>query len=307
MKLCDSSMNKEERPCIETVHVTHGLPGSGKSFWATEFRSGLGRPARRLDIDKMMRDAKKSGSDKSFVYRRIRKELMCFVSDIIIDGLFLTNKDIVELLKETVLPHMDTHIMGTPIKIEVVVDSWDENRKACIANDRDRGREQSAETTIKNAPYEKIDVELLKKETGLQDISVCAHEVYERPAHVKFFNDAGIYPPTDGKLRSDEWCLGGAYGNCWDDTMSPVLSETPPTIFTKLADVLDTIDKHGVLRMRDLTEIMQNLVTTETRTSYDYYGGQTSYACYCVDVKELYDFLEEKGVIGAENEYDERI
>lgn len=299
---------------IETVHITHGLPGSGKSYWATElFRDRIGCPARRLNVDKMMKDSLENDTGKCFVYDRIRKELMCFAPDIIIDGLFLTNSDIVELLKG-IVPKSGRYYepyLDKTVKIEVVVDSWNENRGACIVNDRNRGRAQTAETTIKNAPYEKIDVELLKKETGMQDISVCAHEVYERPAHVKFFNNAGIYLSTDGKLRSDEWCLGGEYGNCWDNTMSPVSPENPPTVFTELVDALDTIDKNGVLRMRDFIEIMQTLVTTETRTSDDYYGGYTNYACFCIDMKELYDYLEEKGVIETENEnalqeYDER-
>jgi hypothetical protein len=98
----------------------------------------------------------------------------------------------------------------------------------------------------------------------------------------------------DKKLRSERWCTGGAYGNCWNDHLSPV-SGDDPLEFDELDDLLEKIAPN--VTFLHYKKIRNRCVSTEDSYESDYYGGGCNYMNWVCDLEELYSILEELGYI----------
>lgn len=106
-----------------------------------------------------------------------------------------------------------------------------------------------------------------------------------------------IKPWNDWRSKSDKdrigvsWCLGGTYGNCWDDHKSSVGGDVEPNF-----SILDTILEHYCADISYLQykSIVNKLLHRDQKFEGDYYGGSVSYGYKYVYLEDLYDWLKEK-------------
>lgn len=107
------------------------------------------------------------------------------------------------------------------------------------------------------------------------------------------------YRQTDKFEKFDtlcvEWRTGGYEGgNCWDSTEPTYRSSgNPPEELTDLGKVLEAV-KHDMtfLQYRALSN---QLIQSGNRTENEYYGNSTSYAYKYIPIKDLYEYLNDKG------------
>lgn len=264
------------------IEILIGLPGSGKSTYA---KSQEDKHTYILSIDEI-KDNTWNGNKKT------NKELLEMglnrfnkkYENLIIDGLFLTNEDIFNVLY---------FISGRYKDLEVTIHQWNEDRETCIKNDGGR-RELSSTNTILNAKYEKVNIDYLNEK--LKEESIIIKEVIEHKVELKedwyryFISKTGY--TKDGKIRSASWCTGGSCGNCWDSYLSPVSPEEPYE-FTELDNVLESINPP--ITFLEYKKIKKECVETETKTERDYYGGSTYHTNWVCDLEKLYELLKEMG------------
>jgi hypothetical protein len=102
------------------------------------------------------------------------------------------------------------------------------------------------------------------------------------------------YIPTDALFA--EWYTGGmSGGNCWDDTEPSYRAayDVKPEELTDLDQILQKIrPQTSFLEYRTLTN---KLVKHGTRSESEYYGNTSEYAHTYIIIKDLYNYLNEKG------------
>ena len=261
-----------------------GLPGSGKTTFAEEYcrknNSKYGNPkVNHIDIDKIKENSWAKYKDtEDVIYRNINKRVIN-----IIDGLFLTNDDIIRVID--CLPSCD-----------VEIHFWKPDIEKCLHNDIGRRKENST-TTIKNAKIEIPDLDRIKEETGNANIIIVRHDVIEKPFW-KVKSDEMDVCVRDGKyMFSDEWLMGGSYGDCWGDTLHP-LSGDEPVDFTQFDSLLEKICPD--ITFLQYKNIFNQCVETDSRYESDYYGGGVTYGYYKCDLEKLFKLLEERGLLSSD-------
>ena len=270
------------------LHIMMGLPGSGKTTFANELQKNIGNNKfLYVDMDSL-RSSYWYGKDQD-IYELLRRSVANIKrehTDIIVDGLILTNEDVVNVV-ETV----SVFAKETFVKIY----RWDENRELCLKNDGGR-RDLSSSGTILNAKYETIDMDYLHSELcdeGVTSIEVIPKKIVLKQGWERYFRHSTTVD-KDGKIRSNKWCTGGAYGNCWNDSMSPVSAEDPVD-FIALDNLLEEICPN--ITFLHYKRITKKCVETEHSYEADYYGGGCNYNNWACDLKKLYEVLEELGYI----------
>ena len=103
-----------------TIHILMGLPGSGKTHFATEYqKSDEGRHACVVFMDELM---EKYGWRNLNVREVLREGISRrrFAYTFMIDGLFLTNQALADAISVVCEYHLSA---------DVVIHRWKENRK----------------------------------------------------------------------------------------------------------------------------------------------------------------------------------
>jgi predicted kinase len=269
------------------VMLLMGLPGSGKTTFANSYAKENWM-AKVISLDDYRNMSTKSLSDllkhvfyKVPIYDRVEKT-------IIIDGLFLTNEDLVEALRVI----SDEYPKGVDVEIHY----WKEDRETCLKNDGGR-RELPSSQTIQKAKYEQPNLELLnsKKESfpTITNISTKEHCVILKPNWNVYFNNY-TKVKSNGILKSSEWCTGGMMGNCWDDTMVPY-DPDEPNDFEELDSLLEQTCPQ--LTFLQYKKIWRECVTLEENRQSEYYGGYSTYMHYECKLEKLYNLLDEFGYV----------
>ncbi len=221
-----------------------------------------------------------------------------------IDGLALNKEDVmiyVRGLSDMVDPRKRMYI-GGPENFEwhVVIDQWNLDREQCLVNDKYRvmkaQREIDCEATIKNAKYTLLEEDDLLKtilDEGLHihDLKVVYHEVPKVPEWQIALNRKGS--PDDARiLKSEEWSLGGTWGNYLGST-GTVGADNPIE-----NTVLDELLQKLVPDISYLTykKLVKECVTLKQKCESDYYGGSVDYAWWETDLEKLYNFLKRNNV-----------
>lgn len=152
-------------------HILVGLPGSGKTYWATHnyptdyFFNHNGRMI--VDLDKF-----KNSGDKMLVnalneeFKRYMIKCEVDKVDVCVDGLVTTYSDLYKLINGILLymqSECQWRLMNRgDFSLSFIIHQWNEDREVCIYNDNARNRDVKARNSIKNLPYESISLYTLE-------------------------------------------------------------------------------------------------------------------------------------------------
>lgn len=314
-------MKKIEKVCFE-FHILVGLPGSGKTYWATHnyptdyFLNHNGRMI--VDLDKFSGDGDKmleNALDEEFKHYMVN----CSVNkvDVCIDGLVTTHFNLNKLISG-ILKYMKHKCMWKNRKdfsLSFIIHQWDENREVCIYNDKIRNREVKAQTSIKYLPYEKInakDVEnhlrndcVIEKILGESYDSVVTkvkkieHKVKRATLYSTLFEKEcteaqfDTYSEKGRYIYSESWSLGGECGNYLGDKWTIDAQESKD--FVELDDfLLRIVPDISLLQYR---KIFKECVNKIEWHNHDYYSSGTYETCWRCDMKKLYEMLKKMNLI----------
>lgn len=268
---------------MSKVLILMGLPGSGKTHFAEEYKKEHTLynewKVNSIDVDQLMRKRSFDGKLEEIITLKYKK-----LSEInIFDGLFLTNDDVIRVIK------------CLPGKIEhIEVHYWIPNIEYCLYNDSGR-RTESSEVTIKNAKLEKPKAERIKEETGAKMVTVITHNVIKKKFWKKIVDELKVPVEDDHYIYSERWSLGGQYGNCWNDSMTPVSGDPEPADFVEFDGLLNRICPD--ISFMQYKRIYKKCVDTKEEYESGYYGGGITYACYRCDLEKMFTVLEESGLL----------
>lgn len=274
------------------LYVMMGLPGSGKSTLTDELAHAV--PASHVcalhldELRSILRYGAKA-SMRHIVNSELSRNLYHDLKFVILDGPVFTNEDLYQAI---------TAVAPSFHKVKVTVYHWNEDRDTCLKNDGGR-RDVSSATTILNAPYENVDVDTLNerlKDWDASIVKVVEKKVYLKPGWQRHFRHSGLWIDKDMKLRSDKWCTGGSYGNCWDNHLRPV-SPDKALGFTELDKLLLQLAPN--ISFLQYKMINDSCVSQEESFDRDYYGGGTSYLNWVCDLQKLHEKLVEFGYVSA--------
>ncbi len=266
---------------VVEVEILNGLPGSGKSFYAdNEYLSlNLGKDHNGSDLKVVHLDEEDHFHSPWF---------SIFTERLILDGLILTNKDIIDIIKRTKEESRCSQ------KLHFTVIHWNEDREACLHNDTNR-RDVSSKKTIKCAKFEYPDVESIKKATGYT-VDIKEKEVVRKPLALKDVDDnSSLLSFIHGSyLISKPWVISGtgrSYDSQWHNSYTAIQGEEQPE-FDELIELLSKCCP--TLSFADGVQILKNLVTVRNYYEEDYYLNTYNgeYVCNLID---LFKFLTEKG------------
>lgn len=261
---------KINRPII---HILVGLPGSGKTYFAKQMEVQTKQNTKIVNCDEII-----------YGYRNLLDEIRYHIQccsnytikkSVVIDGLFLTNKDIICLLKK---------ISTFKNNYDFVLHMWNEDRETCIKNDAGR-RKLDNKMTIKNIQFEKVNLSLIQSETNISNITIQEHIVILKPDWKLFIDNSNLSNSIkDDKLYSSEWCLGGG---C--EEFGFLSAEPQPLDFEEFDELIEQICPD--ISYLKYKKIYRNCVTIETRETSEYYVGRVSYGYYVCDMEKLYLML----------------
>ena len=289
------------------IHILVGLPGSGKTYWAEANSNGRGIKADfHMDIDNMVYDHSNQDAIEtiisSFFSRDYIRENIRMKSDepvasfkgyqLVFDNLTLTNEDVkkvIELFKK----YNIVKACGEQVPMKFIIHQWNEDRKACLANDPlrlDNGelsRTEGAQNTIRYATYEMIDIDALKEAYPEYQFEYVAHtvEVHSRK---------DILIEQTGTITSERWCIGGDRCDCWGGHWVQDLEDDPEP-FTEFDNLVKFYCPN--ISQQDYARLWDRCVDTDSDAEADYYGGCMHYRWYTCDLKCLFKVMEEMGVI----------
>lgn len=305
-------------------HILVGLPGSGKTYWATHnyptdyFFNHNGRMI--VDLDKF-----KDRGDK-MLEMALNEEfkhymISCEVDkvDVCIDGLVTTYFDLYKLINGILL-YMRSKcqwrlINRVDFSLSFIIHQWNEDREVCIYNDSLRDRCVKAKNSIKNIPYENISPYTLEDDlrsslvvenifsesydSKIVQIKKITHMIEKATLYQTVFEpeceyfDYDKYAENGRYIYSESWSLGGECGNCWGDTWDVEAQEQKE--FVKLDDFLLKIATN--LSFLQYKKIFNYCVDKIEWYEPDYYSAGTYEACWRCDMKKLYKILIEMNLI----------
>lgn len=263
---------------VVSVEILSGLPGSGKTHYAqNEWYEFLrSEPFSKDELAIVHFDQESIFHPQWFEYFRER---------LILDGLFLTNDEIIKVIN-------DAHKKRIKSKtLEFTIIRWKEDRDACLHNDSNR-RTESSKKTIKKAKFEYPDIERIKRETGYS-VKIIEKDIVKKP---ESFNN--LSKETASRIQGDflvskSWVLSGetrSYDSDWKPTHSSMIPDEIPD-FEELYEFLEAVCPK--LSFLDGRYIFKHIVSVRNYQENDYYS-RTENAQYICNLKELMDYLTSK-------------
>lgn len=268
------------------VEILSGLPGSGKTYYAeNEYEKFiLGEKYFSREELKVV-----SLDEPAFLrhdwFHNFRKR-------VIIDGLILTNQQIIDIIEEAKKQKYGR------MKLTFTVIRWKEDREKCLLNDKGR-RAISSANTIKCAKFEYPDKELIKKKTGY-DITIIEKDIVEKSKEYNVLSK-NIQDMIHGDyLISDSWIISGrvrSYDANWDSVYQDMIPEEQPE-FTALIDYISQV--YPKISFSKGIEAVKRFSKIREYREDDYYSDSLN-GQYVCNLKELNDFLTDKNVTNGEN------
>lgn len=279
---------------IKRLHLTVGLPASGKTTWGREFYESERRNNRKekttvMELDNLARAWDCKNYKEVINHQYFKRNL---VANTIIDGLFLTEKDVAKFI--TLLKEINVTVEAVTLHI------WNVDREACIWNDLYR-RDTNSAITISNGevdPFNNEQLGRLKDEFGCT-FSRRRHDVVKKEPWQVFATKYDIRPNEKGVITSETWSGGGDWCDCWGDCRE-IDPEMAPHYMDELYDILEKITGSSP-KANDLhAELFDIVVEEEYDYESDYYGGSEKLCWYELYVQSLYRELVERKIIEAE-------
>jgi len=271
--------------------IPMGLPGSGKTY---HFRQHYHEDDSHIyiDFDKYMDKPKSMFYVFADKYKTLTQYHCWHPStdiDIYLDGLWLSSEKIDDLLSHAINtvnnwsnkdPYDSTDILFTVNEVKII--HFDENREACLNNDRYR-REKSSSITIKHAPFEKEiskeTIEKWKNAYQLESITVIHMDVHKSTLwELSFQNQC---------LQSDEWTLAGEWGNCWG--AHGTLCHEEAKLFTEFEDFITKLCPD--ISHSNYAKLFNACCSVKEKHESGYYGSWKDYAYWTCDMEKLYDMM----------------
>ena len=177
---------------IKELHVLVGLPGSGKTTFASQYKdiirdsygySYTNRKAKKfadiIDYDAIY---KKVGFDDKLQINRekiMKMALPRLKYDILIlDGLFVTQNEVEWVLSV----YLDNPKFTDNFTVEkIIVDYWVADKEACLWNDRGR-RNIGAAVSIQLLELDRIDVKQIQERFGIKT-KLELHTIVRKPEY----------------------------------------------------------------------------------------------------------------------------
>ncbi len=280
---------------IEEMRITVGFPGAGKTTFAKQFSDTNSQYYMRnrkfadiIDFDSVFKTLNvKVGEDldKDKVYRKALPRLKYDI--LILDGLFLTQKDVEWILSV----YLENPKFTERVEVKkIIVDCWVPDKEACLWNDRGR-RTVNSKVSIRLLKQEEIDIKKIEERFGIKT-KLEMHSVICKPEYRVFVEENGIKTSRDGNyLESAAWCLGGeSWG--WDGGKHEISPEKPYN-FDEFDALLEKICP--TITFLQYKKLYNNTVTMEERDNSDYYSRATEAYWRC-DLEKLWDMLKEMGI-----------
>lgn len=268
------------RGVIKKLHITVGLPASGKTTWADKYSTNSRR--RHIEVDSYLK--RSYGSDNTtedVLKNRVRRS-----DETIIDGLFLTEDDINKALKII-------KDKGFEVR-EVIIQYWRPNREYSLWNDLYR-RDTNSVITIENAVIDDFkDTKNLKAKNPNIEFKIERHDVVKTEPYRLFAAKLNIKLNSDGEIKGDSWCNGGSWADCWGNCGS-VGSDEKPEGMDELDKILENICPN--ITFLQYKGIMRECVYIDDFTDGDYYGGVTHHNRYVLKFGSLYEYLIDSKLI----------
>lgn len=280
---------------MNKILITMGLPASGKTTFAKEYSATNTKKGYRNNsylVQHLCVDEDKYGNKrKNTIEAVISQTINDGADEVIIDGLFLNKNDIDKVLS------IINHCISDDYDCEIHY--WIPNKDKCLHNDIGR-RNQNSSITIKNSIMEEPtenDLENLKNKYELiKSIKLIKHEIITKPSWKVFSDENSIRVEDDHYLYSASWSLGGNRRDCWGGDWS-ISGDSQPDDFSSLDELLEKICQN--ISFLQYKNIKSQCVSVDEYSEHDYYGGCVEYARYRCDLEQLYNILQEKGLIDS--------
>lgn len=314
----------KNKPIEFEFHILMGLPGSGKTYWAVHnyptnyWCNHTGRMI--VDLDKY-----KDKDKNDWVDLALNEEFKNYMEhlyicedkkiDVCIDGP-LTSYSHLERVVEDIIMYINRYCKWrkyADYKLSFIIHQWDENREYCLYNDKKRNREIGAAASIMYFEYTKIDDNFLKvlkrhienlslkfsPPININRIEKIEHMVKKTTTYEQIFeplcdNIYGHGGDEQGRyLYSEEWSLGGEWGDCWGNHGHVSGSESKD--FIELDDLLEKIAPQ--ISFIQYKKIKNHCVEQIEWHVPDYYSSGMDEACWRCDMRKLYEMLKEMNYI----------
>lgn len=305
-------------------NILMGLPGSGKTYWAehnyptSNFCNHNGRMIVSLDKYKDFKDK------ENWIWAALDEEFKNYMDychldkiDVCIDGPITTYEHLEKVIDDVLL-YMKVYCKWKQYNsgdYELIfnIHQWNEDRQTCFHNDRYRNRGIKANASIALFEYTEIDenfIKLLKRHLknfqtkndmplNIKSIKKISHMVekstlYEQKFEPACDNKYGHGDDEQGMyLYSEDWCLGGEWGDCWGH--HGVVYASSPEEFTEFDDFLESIVPN--ISFLQYKKLRNHCVEQIEWHESDYYSSGTNRACWRCDMKKLYNMMKEMNLI----------
>lgn len=243
--------------------ILNGLPGSGKTNWVRR---------NKKDGDIVL-DFDTHRYPPFPVDEKIAET-------IIFDGLFLTEKNIIDVINV----FADNVLQETYIVDEIEIHHWKEDRDACRENDSTRSRHRSAKLTIDRAKFEIPNINNISNGIKIKagNINIIEETVYKKPKKEELKKKYG------NNIVSDSWIVSGETWGWKSDTRYPMDPDPVPKEFEELEKFLDTV--YPELSRSEYKEVL-GMVKIKEGKVHDYYSNYIE-NYFIINTDDLADFLE---------------
>jgi len=295
-------------------HILMGLPGSGKTYWAVHnyptnyLCNHTGRMI--VDLDKF-----KDSNDK-MVFNALNEEFKNYMDyfyydkiDVCVDGPITTYEHLYKVIDD-ILKYMRSKCQWkkegcADYSLSFIIHQWNEDRNTCLYNDERRGRTIKSMAAIKYFDYDNIDPAIVENHLkeiynlNINKVEKINHMVEKTTTYEQLFepacdNQHGHGNDEQGRyLYSEEWSLGGEWGNCWGDH-GTVHGESAKE-FIEFDDFLEKVAPN--ITFLQYKKIRNHCVEQIEWHVPDYYSSGTDEACWRCDMRKLYDMLKEMKLI----------
>ena len=284
--------NTSKSKPLFTINILIGLPGSGKSTFGNKMATS--RHDMLIKFDDYIKDGKMPSYDEvwkdTFRYQTFYSPYF-----VILDGLFLTNSSRKSVI-QSLIYYVEHKKINKGYCYRIIYHFWNEDRDTCLHNDKGR-RSVDSSITIKNAPYEPVDMDYIEKDIKdyIYDHRVKNHTVVHATVYDKFFQSYGTTSNPDIMKSEEEWSLGGTARD-WNGSVELMRDETPD--FVEFDELIEKVCPN--ISFIQYKNIYRKCVVQKTGTECDYYGGSEEKAWWECNLKNLYKILLEKGLITEE-------